>query len=154
MPTVPEIAEVRAVSDELVAAVGRLVRQLSSSSPPPTSAELEAIVASPATILLLAREEAPEGAEGAVVGMLTLAVFRIPTGVRAWIEDVVVDQSARGQGVGEALSRRALDLAAAAGARTVELTSRPSRQAANHLYQRLGFQPRDTNVYRYQHHDA
>jgi ribosomal protein S18 acetylase RimI-like enzyme len=86
--------------------------------------------------------------------MLTLAVFRIPTGVRAWIEDVVVDQSARGQGVGEALSRRALDLAAAAGARTVELTSRPSRQAANHLYQRLGFQPRDTNVYRYQHHDA
>jgi ribosomal protein S18 acetylase RimI-like enzyme len=83
--------------------------------------------------------------------MLTLAVFPIPTGVRAWIEDVVVDQSARGRGVGEALSRRALELAAQAGARTVELTSRPSREAANRLYRRLGFEARETNVYRYQH---
>ena len=87
--------------------------------------------------------------QGRIVGMLTLIVFRIPTGVRAWIEDVVVDETARGRGVGEALSqeavRRALDL----GARTVELTSRPSREAANRLYQRLGFVRRDSNVYRY-----
>jgi len=87
--------------------------------------------------------------QGRIVGMLTLIVFRIPTGVRAWIEDVVVDETARGRGVGEALSqeavRRALDL----GARTVELTSRPSREAANRLYRRLGFVRRDSNLYRY-----
>lgn len=87
--------------------------------------------------------------QGRIVGMLTLIVFRIPTGIRAWIEDVVVDETARGRGVGEALSqeavRRALDL----GARTVELTSRPSREAANRLYRRLGFVRRDSNVYRY-----
>jgi ribosomal protein S18 acetylase RimI-like enzyme len=101
-------------------------------------------VASPATRLLVAHDEA-----GAVIGMLTLAVFRIPTGVRAWIEDVVVDDAARGRGAGEALSRHALELARAEGARTVELTSRPSRAAANRLYQRLGFAPRETNVYRF-----
>jgi ribosomal protein S18 acetylase RimI-like enzyme len=87
--------------------------------------------------------------DGQILGMLTLAVFRIPTGVRAWIEDVVVDDGARGRGVGAALSRHALELARAEGARTVELTSRPSREAANRLYQRLGFAPRETNVYRF-----
>lgn len=87
--------------------------------------------------------------EGRIVGSLTLATFRIPTGVRAWIEDVVVDEQARGHGVGEALNRAALDLARAEGAITVELTSRPSREAANRLYLRMGFVVRDTNVYRY-----
>jgi ribosomal protein S18 acetylase RimI-like enzyme len=69
--------------------------------------------------------------------------------VRAWIEDVVVDESARGRGVGEALNREALDRARGLGAKTVDLTSRPSREAANRLYQRLGFEPRETNIYRY-----
>lgn len=139
------------VSDALVAAVGRLVGQLSTTSSPPSRAEVEAIVASPATVLLVARDDAAAGDAGeGVVGMLTLAVFRIPTGVRAWIEDVVVDEAARGRGVGEALTRRALELATAAGARTVELTSRPTRDAANRLYRRLGFEPRETNIYRYQ----
>jgi ribosomal protein S18 acetylase RimI-like enzyme len=81
--------------------------------------------------------------------MLTLIVFRISTGVRAWIEDVVVDETARGRGVGEALSQEAVRRALALGARTVELTSRPSREAANRLYQRLGFVRRDSNLYRY-----
>jgi ribosomal protein S18 acetylase RimI-like enzyme len=85
-----------------------------------------------------------------IVGLLTLVVFRIPTAVRAWIEDVVVDESARGSGVGEALSRAALAEAVRRGAKTVELTSRPSREAANRLYQRIGFVRRDTNVYRYE----
>jgi ribosomal protein S18 acetylase RimI-like enzyme len=84
------------------------------------------------------------------VGILTLIVFRIPSGVRAWIEDVIVSEAARGQGCGEALNRAALAAAAAAGARTVDLTSRPHREAANRLYQRLGFVKRDTNVYRYE----
>ena len=84
-----------------------------------------------------------------IVGMLTLVTFRLPTGVRAWIEDVVVDSGSRGQGVGEALTQAAIELAAARGAQTVDLTSRPSREAANRLYRRMGFEPRETNVYRF-----
>ncbi len=83
-----------------------------------------------------------------MAGTLTLVVFRIPTGIRAWIEDVVVDESLRGRGAGDALTRAALDKAAELGARTVDLTSRPSREAANRLYQRIGFERRDTHVYR------
>jgi ribosomal protein S18 acetylase RimI-like enzyme len=83
------------------------------------------------------------------VGMLTLVTFAIPTGIRAIIEDVVVDERYRGQGVAQALTREALVRADAAGARTVDLTSRPSREEANRLYQKLGFQKRDSNVYRY-----
>ncbi|MUH51934.1 MAG: GNAT family N-acetyltransferase [Actinobacteria bacterium] len=131
------------VTPHLVEAFARLIPQLSKSSPPPTAGELAEMVTSPAVDLLIARD----GDD--VLGSLTLVVFRIPTGVRAWIEDVVVDGGARGRGVGEALNQFALDLARAKGAKTVDLTSRPSREAANRLYQRLGFVPRDTNVYRY-----
>jgi ribosomal protein S18 acetylase RimI-like enzyme len=138
-----EIEEARQVTDELVSAIGRLVGQLSRSAEPPAAAELEEIVGSPASHLLVARDES-----GAIVGTLTLALFRIPTGVRAWIEDVVVDENVRGGGVGESLTREALRLAAEAGARTVDLTSRPSREAANRLYERIGFERRETNVYR------
>ncbi|MBW3644796.1 MAG: GNAT family N-acetyltransferase, partial [Actinobacteria bacterium] len=114
--------------------MARLVPQLSRSAPPLSHAELAEIVASPATVLLVARDD-----RSAIVGSLTLVVFRIPTGLRAWIEDVVVDEAARGAGVGQALSRAALALAAERGARSVDLTSRPSREAANRLYRRLGF---------------
>jgi ribosomal protein S18 acetylase RimI-like enzyme len=140
-PVSVEIA--RAADNELIEAMRRLVPQLSPSVAPPTLEELVEILTSPATTLLVARE----GRQ--IVGMLTLAMFRIPTGLRAWVEDVAVDVAARGKGVGERLSREALRLAAARGARTVELTSRPSREAANRLYQRIGFERRETNVYRY-----
>jgi ribosomal protein S18 acetylase RimI-like enzyme len=145
------VEEVTAVTADVREAMARLVPQLSRSAPVPTDDELAEIVSSPATMLLAARVVGDDGADGAgrIVGLLTLAVFRIPTGVRAWIEDVVVDQAVRGQGVGEALTREAVRLAAAAGARTVDLTSRPSREAANRLYRRLGFAVRETNVYRY-----
>ena len=133
------------VDEELVSAFRRLVPQLSSSAPAPTADQLREMIESPCTTVLLARARAG----GDIVGSLTLVVFRIPTGVRAWIEDVVVDSSARGKGVGEALSREALRLAVEKGARTVELTSRPSRAAANRLYRRLGFVERETSVYRY-----
>jgi ribosomal protein S18 acetylase RimI-like enzyme len=139
-----QIAEVTEVNPELVEAFERLIPQLSSSSPPPTERELGRIVSSPASHLLVARDD-----EGAIVGSLTLVVFPIPTGLRAWIEDVVVDESARGAGVGADLNRFALDLADELGAKTVDLTSRPSREAANRLYRGLGFVPRETNVYRY-----
>jgi ribosomal protein S18 acetylase RimI-like enzyme len=112
----------------------------------PTPDLIREIVEAQASTVLVARDLRDQGR---IVGMLTLIVFRIPTGIRAWIEDVVVDETVRGRGVGEALSqeavRRALDL----GARTVELTSRPSREAANRLYRRLGFVRRDSNLYRY-----
>jgi ribosomal protein S18 acetylase RimI-like enzyme len=132
-----------AVTPEIVAAFERLIPQLSSSNPPPTLDELRQIVDAESTLLLLAEED------GVIVGSLTLALFRIPTGLRAWIEDVVVEGAARGKGVGEALNRFALDEAKRRGATTVDLTSRPSREAANRLYQRLGFVKRDTNVYRF-----
>jgi ribosomal protein S18 acetylase RimI-like enzyme len=141
-----QISEATEVDSELVLAFERLIPQLSSSNPPPGPDALAAMIASDASIVLVARDDE---LGGAVVGSLTLVVFRIPTGVRAWIEDVVVDDSARGKGVGEALNRAALDRARAEGATTVDLTSRPSREAANRLYQRIGFVPRETNVYRY-----
>ena len=131
------------VDDELVAAFERLVPQLSSSSPPPTRAELTDIVENPATVLFLAR------VDGAIVGSLTLAFYRIPTGLKAWIEDVVVDDAVRGRGVGAALNQAALAEARRRGSKDVSLTSRPSRQAANRLYLRLGFVARETNMYRY-----
>jgi len=140
------VEEATAVSSELVAAIARLVGQLSASAQPPSADAVAAIVASPASRLLLARER-----DGRVVGMLTIVLFPIPTGIRAWIEDVVVDQDARGRGVGALLTRAALELAVAHGARTVDLTSRPDREAANRLYARLGFEQRQTNVYRYAH---
>ena len=142
MPIVVE--EATAVTPELVAAFRRLTPQLSRTAPAPGGAELAEMVRSPATILLMARDP-----EKGIVGSLTLVLFRIPTGVRAWIEDVVTDEESRGRGVAEVLCREALNRASAAGARTVDLTSRPSREAANRLYQRLGFKPRETNVYRY-----
>jgi ribosomal protein S18 acetylase RimI-like enzyme len=145
LPPMLTVSRATEVNDELHAAVARLLPQLSRSGQPPSLTELGEIVGSPATILFLARDD-----DKRIVGMLTLALFRIPTAVRAWIEDVVVDDAVRGQGGGEALTRAALDAAAAAGAKTVELTSRPSREAANRLYQRMGFAPRETNVYRYE----
>ena len=121
-----------------------MVPQLSSSNPVPDRAALAEIVSSPSTMLFVAR------LDGIIVGTLTLAVFRIPTGLRAWIEDVVVDESARGHGVGEALNLTALAEARRRGCVTVDLTSRPSREAANRLYERLGFVRRETNVYRFE----
>ncbi len=142
MVTIHEVTE---VDDELVEAFARLLPQLSSSNPPPGADALAAIVESEASTILIARTD-----DGTIVGSMTLAMFRIPTGLRAWIEDVVVDGEARGMGVGQLVNERALEIAREAGATTVELTSRPSREAANRLYLRMGFEIRETNVYRYQ----
>jgi ribosomal protein S18 acetylase RimI-like enzyme len=142
---VPEVEIADCVTPELVEAFRRLMPQLSRSSPPPTEGELAELTSSPTTTVFVAR-----GNDGTIVGTLTLVVFRIPTGVRAWIEDVVVDGQARGQGIGEMLTAAALAEGAGRGARTVDLTSRPGREAANRLYRRLGFRLRDTNCYRYE----
>jgi ribosomal protein S18 acetylase RimI-like enzyme len=164
------------VTDDLYEAVSRLLPQLSSSAGPLSRHELDEIVGSSATTLLVACDDgndagAPDTgppdpgvtapgparngsgqgveADGPIVGMLTLVTFRLPTGVRAWVEDVVVDTSLRGRGIGEALTQAAVELAGAKGALTVDLTSRPSRESANRLYMRVGFELRNTNVYRY-----
>lgn len=129
-------------STELLEGINRLVPQLSSSAAVVTWEQLEALVTSDCLTFFIARSE------GAIVGTLTLAIFPIPTGLRAWIEDVIVDDASRRLGIGEALTIAALDVARESGVRTVDLTSRPSRSAANALYQRLGFEQRETNVYR------
>lgn len=128
----------------IVDAVDKLVPQLSRSNPPPSEQELGDIVASPATDLFIALSD-----DGTIVGMSTLVTFRIPTGMRAWVEDVVVDASARRTGVAETLTQAMVDRARDKGCVTVDLTSRPAREAANNLYQKMGFTPRETNIYRF-----
>jgi ribosomal protein S18 acetylase RimI-like enzyme len=133
------------VTPELVEAFARLVPQLSRSNPPPTADQVEAMVASDCVDQFVAYDDA-----GAIVGVATLVVFRIPTAWRAWIEDVVVDEAVNGQGIGSALTRTMVDRARERGCTTVDLTSRPSREAANHMYKKLGFAERETTVYRYE----
>lgn len=133
---------VTAATDELRQAFQRLVPQLTKNNPPPSLDDLQALVADSSSTLLIARAN-----PGEIIGSLTLIVYRVPTGLRALIEDVVVDESARGQGAGEALMRRAIDLAKEKGAANISLTSNPMRAAANRLYPRVGFERRQTNVY-------
>lgn len=132
------------VTDELVEAFERLTPVLSSSSPAPGRDELVDIVSSPATDLFVATDD-----DGTILGTATLATFRIPTGRRAWVEDVIADPAASGRGIGRLLTRALVDRAEELGCTTVDLTSRPSREAANHIYATEGFEPRETNVYRY-----
>lgn len=133
------LTDSRALADALVG----LVPQLSRSNPPPSLEAVEAMLAHEAITQFLARE-----GDGRIVGVATLAVFPIPTGRRAWIEDVIVDEGSAGQGIGALLTTAMLDHARSLGCVSVDLTSRPSREAANHLYKKLGFQRRETNVYR------
>lgn len=140
------IVRATAVTDELIGAFERLIPQLKLSFPALSRAEIEALVSSSSSILLVARypdEQAP------ITGMLTLIVYRVPTGIRARIEDVVVDEAMRGKGIGGALMRYALNMAREAGADGVALTSNPRREAANRLYQHLGFKRWETNLYFY-----
>lgn len=143
-------------SPELVAATERLIPQLSRSAKPLTAEQTQALVDQDSVYLFVFRTDKPviaaDGNEvevGTILGMLSLATFAIPTGVRAWVEDVVVDAGTRGMGAGQQLVEAAVAHAQKIGARTVDLTSRPSREAANRLYRRCGFELRETNVYRY-----
>ena len=139
-----KVEEVTAVDAELVDAFARLIPQLSKSSPPPDEEALRAIVTADDAHVLISRDD-----DGTITGTTTLIVFRIPTGTRALIEDVVVDSAYAGRGISYEIARFALDLARRHGAKTVDLTSRPSREAANHVYKKLGFEQRETNVWRF-----
>jgi ribosomal protein S18 acetylase RimI-like enzyme len=141
-----EVVIAETATPEVVDAFARLLPQLSSSAARLTREALVDIIGAPHNTVLLARDPS---AGNRIVGTLTLVMFRIPSGMRAWIEDVVVDDVARGRGAGEALTRTAVDLARQRGARTVDLTSNQSRHAAHRLYEKTGFHVRDTSVYRF-----
>ena len=141
-----KIVEITSMDDEVMQAMGRLVPQLTANSPMPERDHIKQIVQNPNSILFAARSE---DENRRIIGFLTLVVYPIPTGIVGWIEDVVVDEAARGQGAGEALTRAALERAQSMGAKSVSLTSRPTREAANRLYQRVGFAKPETNFYRY-----
>jgi ribosomal protein S18 acetylase RimI-like enzyme len=137
------VEEFRGDPSELADAFVTLVPQLSKSNPPPPAEQVGAMLASNAITQFVARDD-----DHRIIGVSTLVTFRIPTGLRAWIEDVIVDEASNGQGIGSALTLAMIDKARAVGCSTVDLTSRPSREAANHMYKKLGFQLRETNVYR------
>jgi ribosomal protein S18 acetylase RimI-like enzyme len=137
------IERARTATPELLDGLNSLLPQLSSAASRLTMHDVQKMVDSETVTLFVARDD------GVAVGTLTLVVFSIPTGLRAWIEDVVVDVVARGGGIGEALIEAAVKEARGRGVRSIDLTSRPSRDAANALYQKLGFERRDTNVYRF-----
>jgi ribosomal protein S18 acetylase RimI-like enzyme len=132
------------VDEELHKAFQRLVPQLTNNNPPPSLDQLTALVESGSSTLMVARDT-----HGHIVGALTLAIYHVPTGIRSIIEDVIVDKSARGQGIGEALMRKAIEIAREHGAGNISLTSNPMREAANRLYLRVGFKKRETNAYQY-----
>lgn len=138
------IHEAEEPSEDLQEAVSRLLPQLDSSKELPKPADLREIIESPGTFLFVASL----AESGEAVGMLTLVVSRLPTGVRAYVEDVVVAEAARGQGIGIALVGKAKEKAVELGVKAIDLTSNPAREAANRLYQRVGFRLRKTNVYR------
>ena len=130
-------------SEELLTAMQRLMVQLTAALPP-DMAELNEMLSSGATSLFLARQ-----ADETIIGMAALTIFRVPSGLKAWIEDVVVDESQRGKGIGEALTVACIDHARALGVSSIHLTSNPARVAANRLYQKLGFQRHETNLYQF-----
>ena len=138
-----EISEIQQADEAVLTSVNRLLPQLSKSAKLIDIKQLNRLTESECTRLYFAKE----GTE--VLGMLSLVVFPIPTGFKAWIEDVVVDERARGKGVGKALMKKALAEAENLGTKSIDLTSRPSRETANKLYQSIGYQERATNVYRY-----
>ncbi len=138
-----EVNTVKYANDTLLEQVNHLLPQLSSSAAPLTMEQLRDILDSSAVTLFVATHESR------TIGMLTLVLFPLPTGIRAWIEDVVVDADARGLGAGALLTTTAVEHASRHGARSVDLTSRPAREAANALYRKVGFVPRETNVYRF-----
>ena len=135
-----KIEQVQEADDELVETVRHLLQQLTEARMPPTLEQLRDTVAS--QTLLLARDD-----DGTVLGMLTFVLYRVSSGLKGRIEDVVVDEAARGRGIGEALTREGMRRANEAGVLMLELTSMPYRQAANRLYRRLGFVRKPTNVY-------
>ncbi|MFZ5923261.1 MAG: GNAT family N-acetyltransferase [Chloroflexota bacterium] len=138
-----QLSIVEEVTGELLEAFTRLMPQLKAGEPAPGAEWLMELVEFPGALLVTAR------LDGKIIGAGTLAWVYAPSGLHARIEDLVVDESARGQGTGEALTRFLLDQAEESGAKYVALTSNPKREAANKLYRKMGFKKWETNLYIY-----
>jgi len=138
------IKELKETTIDALDGINNLLPQLSSSAQNISIERLSELVLSDNSIIFLGFDES-----GQILGMLSLIIVKIPTGNKAWIEDVVVDQNARGKGLGKSLMNHALEDAKKRGVKSIDLTSRPSRESANMLYQNLGYEIRQTNVYRY-----
>jgi ribosomal protein S18 acetylase RimI-like enzyme len=141
-----QIEQVSVFSDELYEAFLKLIPQLTVTKLPPTREDLDVLIKSESSLLVIARQSETRGS---IIGAACLVVYRVPTGVRAIVEDVIVDESVRSQGIGEALIKKLIEIAKEKGANGVALTSNPSRMSANRLYQRIGFSRRETNAYFY-----
>lgn len=143
-----DIVRLEVVTDDIVEAFGKLIPQLVNDRPAPTKEQLESVVSSDNSLVFIARQA------GRIIGTFSMVVYRIPTGIKASVEDVVADSSVRGKGVGEAMLRYAAKYAANMGVSKLDLTSKPSRIAANSLYRKIGFELRETNVYRLEIHTS
>lgn len=137
-----KISIVNEITDRVVEAVHNLLPQLSPSAVLPGKDYLREMIISGASVLFIAEDE------GKIVGMLTFAVYLTPSGRKAWIEDVVTDSNLRGKGIGRLLVEASLDYAKKRGIKKVDLTSSAARKAAHALYEKMGFQKRDTTVFR------
>ncbi len=138
------VESVTDASPEIHAALARLLPQLNPTLPVPDMERLRRLIADPDVTLLIARDG------DAIVGTTTVIVYTTPFWIKARLDEVVVDSGARGEGVGEALIRAALDVGRERGAQVAELQSGrgPAREAAHRLYERLGFRIRETDVFR------
>ena len=141
-----KITALTVVTNEVVSAFERLIPQLNPRYPPPPFEALVSMLSSEGIVVFLAWDGP---GESEIIGTATLITYETPTGQHGWIEDVVVSRTSRRQGVGRALTQACLDKAQSLGLSEVNLTSRPERQAANRLYQEMGFEQRETNVYRF-----
>lgn len=137
-----EIVRLTEATPEVLEDVNTLVHQLSERLPKCSMELLEKIIANPNVELWVAQDGER------VIGMATLAVVMMPEGLRAQMEDIVVDEKYRGQGLGEQLSKKLIERTRERKIGVATLSSRADRVAANKLYQKLGFEPRQTNVYR------
>jgi len=141
------IIEITKATKEIYNVMIKLLSQLTSSELSFSQKDLKRIVTSKNSILFAAVDKE---LNSNIFGILTLVLIDIPTAAFARIEDVVVDKTARGKGIGETITLAAIQRARELGITKIDLTSSPSRKAANRLYQRLGFKQRTTNVYRYE----
>jgi len=138
-----KIREIKEYQPEIQDAIGKLSTQLTGKEYKVGKERIEAIISDENSHLIVALND-----KGFVLGMATVGIYNSPTGKKGWIEDVVVDEGSRGQGIGENLINFAVEFAKNQQADVVMLTSKPERITANKLYKKLGFQLKETNVYR------
>lgn len=140
-----KIEQVTKYSAEIAKTIRRLAQQIDDNYKPLSDEDVEEMLTSSSVYSLFF---AYDISTKEVLGMVMLLVYRIPYTRKAYLEDLIVDKSFRGRGIGKALLKKAVETAKSKGALYVDLTSRPSRIESNGLYEKFGFKKRETNVYR------